>query len=69
MNPHLAHELATMHQRDLVAEADHARMAREVRLASRRPRATRHWSMTAILHAAAAFSARVVTHRGHAHSH
>lgn len=35
MNPYTTHELVNIHQRELIDEADHARLAKEARLASR----------------------------------
>lgn len=34
MNPYITHELVKTHQHELTAEADHARLVREARLAS-----------------------------------
>jgi len=35
MNGYIAHELGKIHQHELIAEADHARLVKEARLASR----------------------------------
>jgi hypothetical protein len=64
MNPYMTNELAKFHQRDLMAEADHARLVKEARLAARGNGASVRQPLIWLREAAGVFAARLTTHTG-----
>jgi len=61
MNAYATHELATIHQHELIAEADHARLVKEARLASRGTDVTARRPLIWLREAAGAFAVRLMT--------
>lgn len=64
MHPYATHELAKIHQHELIAEADHARLVKEARLASRGTGASARSPLIWLRDAAGSFAARLMTFRG-----
>ncbi|MGI8999166.1 MAG: hypothetical protein ACR2GO_05615 [Candidatus Limnocylindria bacterium] len=61
MNTYAIHELATIHQRELIGEADHARLVKETRLASRANRVPARSPLIWLRDTANNFAARIQT--------
>jgi len=59
MNPYTTHELVKVHQRELMAEADHARLVKEARLAARGNGAPTRQPLIWLREAAGGFAARL----------
>jgi hypothetical protein len=64
MHPYATHELAKIHQHELIAEADHARVVKEARLASRGTGVPARRPLIWLREAAGVFVARLMTLRG-----
>jgi hypothetical protein len=64
MHPYATHELAKIHQHELIAEADHARLVKEARLASRSTDVPARPPLIWLREAAGGFVARLITLRG-----
>jgi hypothetical protein len=64
MNAYTTHELAKFHQHDLIAEADHARLVKEARLAARGNGAPARRPLIWLREAAGGFAARLTTLTG-----
>lgn len=63
MNGYATHELAKIHQHELLAEAAHARLVKEARLASRGTGTPARSPLIWLRDAAGSFAARLVTFR------
>ncbi|MCA1569390.1 MAG: hypothetical protein LC798_03505 [Chloroflexi bacterium] len=61
MNAYATHELANIHQHELIAEADHGRLVKEARLASRGNHVPARRPLIWLREAAAAFAVRLRT--------
>jgi hypothetical protein len=64
MNPYTTHELVKIHQRELMAEADHARLVKEARLAARGSGVSARQPLIWLRDAAGVFAARLTTLTG-----
>lgn len=70
MNGYATHELATMRQQELMAEAAHFRLVKEARLAARGAAVPTRRPLIWLREAAHGFASRLVHLRGaHAHGH
>jgi hypothetical protein len=61
MNAYTTHELVKSHQRDLMAEADHARLVKEARLAARGNGVPARGPLIWLRETAGGFAARLTT--------
>ncbi len=64
MTAYVTHELVKFHQRELIAEADHARLVKEARLASRGNSVPARRPLIWLREAAGGFAARITTLTG-----
>lgn len=64
MHPYATHELAKIHQHELIAEADHARLVKEARLAARTASVPARAPLIWLRDVAGGFVARLTTFRG-----
>ena len=70
MNTYAMHELANIHQHELRADANHARLVKEARLAARGDTVRARQPLIWLREAAGVFAARLTTRTGaHAASH
>ncbi len=64
MNPYTTHELVRIHQHELMAEADHARLVKQARLAARGNGVPARRPLIWLREAAGGFAARLTTLTG-----
>ncbi|MEP6681448.1 MAG: hypothetical protein ABJB65_08220 [Chloroflexota bacterium] len=64
MSPYATHELVNIHQHELIADADHARMVKEARLAARGNGVPARQPLIWLREAASGFAARLTTLTG-----
>ena len=64
MHPYAIHELATIHQHELLADADRARLVKEARLAARGTSVPARRPLIWLREAVGGFAARLMTLRG-----
>ncbi len=70
MNAYTIHELAKIHQHELIAEADHVRLVKEARIASRGTGIPARWPLIWLREGTGSFAARLMTlTRVHAPGH
>lgn len=70
MNAYTTHQLATIHQHELIAEAEHVRLVKEARIASRGTGVPARRSLIWLREATGSFAARLMTlTRVHAPGH
>jgi len=61
MNAYIIHELAKIHQHEFVAEADHARLVKEARIASRGTGVPARWPLIWLREATGRLAARLMS--------
>lgn len=64
MNPYTSHELVKIRQHEFIAEADHDRLVKEARLASRRTSVPAQRRLVWLRDAAGSFAARLMARAG-----